>query len=210
MPSLLKHLSAAQRKELLEDINYLNLQELRTFCKAHAVPYAIFYETNEGKQKRSKDTDRKSVVLERVRHYLKTGTIPAPTCFSADVVNFEPPPANLSKNDRLYYGWYDKTNKTMTALLKKLTAGEFRNGAIARILMREFWTAGVAPTFAEYATAWEKAHAKGLGIDRGDHPEAAWLTDRAKGDTKDWKAKRVKRAKRALTALMNLSPREAR
>lgn len=208
MPSLLSHLGAVERKQLLEDLNYMNLGELRGFCKAHGVPYAIYFETPDGQRKRSKDTDRKSVVLERVVAYLKTGEVPPPTCFVASVVKSEPPPAKLRPQDRLYYGWYDKKNPAMIKVLRQLTGGAFRNGAVARILAREFWTKGVAPTFTEYAAAWERAEAEGLGIARGDHPEAAWLTDRARGDTKDWKAKRVRRAKRALNVLNKIPKRQ--
>jgi hypothetical protein len=42
----------------------------------------------------------------------------------------------------------------MNALLKSLTNGHFKEGAIARMLAREFWSMGKAPTFAEYAAAW--------------------------------------------------------
>ena len=65
------------------------------------------------------------------------------------------------------------------AMVHGLTNGEFKDGAIARILAREFWTDGKAPTFAEFAKAWLKANKKGLGVHLGLHPEAAWLTDRA-------------------------------
>ncbi len=48
--------------------------------------------------------------------------------------------------------------------------------------------AGKAPTFAEFANAWLKANGKGLGVHLDLHPEAAWLTDRARNEAgKDWK-----------------------
>ena len=83
-------------------------------------------------------------------------------------------------------------------MLRRLTSGEFKDGAIARILAREFWTNGKAPTFAEFAKAWLKARKKGLGL----HPEAAWLTDRARNEAgKYWKAKRERKAKKVLKIL---------
>lgn len=91
-------------------------------------------------------------------------------------------------------------------LLRRLTNGEFKNGAVARILAREFWTAGKAPTFAEYAKAWVKANKKGLGIEDSLHPEAAWLTDRARNQAgKNWKTKREAKAKRVLRVLATIS-----
>jgi hypothetical protein len=205
MPNLIAHLSPAGQRELLDDLNYLNLAELRGFCREHAIPHRICVETGPGERKRTKDTDRKSVVLDRVRRYLTTGRVPAETCFGAHVVCSDKPPARLKQTDRLYYGWYDKTSEDMLSLLSRLTAGRFRNGAIARILAREFWTDGKAPTFAEYAEAWLEAERKGLGVAEGRHPEAAWLTDRARGEAgSDWKARRQRKAKQVLEKLRAL------
>jgi hypothetical protein len=203
MPSLIRHLNKSTQRELFDDINYMNLGEMRAFCRSHGIPFAIYIETTDGAQRRSRDIDRKSVVLERIRHYLRTGEIQPATCFKAKVVCSEPPPSPLQQQDRLYYGWYDKTNPDMIDLLERLTDGRFRNGAIARILAREFWTAGKAPTFKAFASAWMTADDRGLG----EHPEAAWLTDRARGKAGvDWKAKRRRIARRALDQLANIDP----
>jgi hypothetical protein len=63
----------------------------------------------------------------------------------------------------------------MANVLKKLTDGRFKNGAIARILARDFWSKGIAPTYEEFASAWVAAS--------DDHtqpnPEWAFLSDRA-------------------------------
>jgi len=83
-------------------------------------------------------------------------------------------------------------------LLQRLTSGEFKDGALARILAREFWMNGKAPTFAEFANAWLKARRTGLS----PHPEAAWLTDRARNEAgKNWKAKRERKAKKVVKIL---------
>ncbi len=202
MPSLISHLNKTDQRKLIDNLNYLNLEEMRFICKMHAIPYTIWIEIESGERKRTSDTDRKSVVLGRIRHYLKTGRILGATCFLAHVVHLEGPPTKLRPSDRLYYGWYDKTNKDMIKLLKRLTDGEFKNGAIARILAREFWTSGEAPTFSEFAKAWTIAHKNGLGVREGKHPEAAWLTDRARNEAgMDWKAKRKRKAKEVLTVL---------
>ena len=198
MPSLIAHLDAPARKQLLDDLNYLNIAEFRGFCDAHAIPYRIWIETDRGR-KRTKETDRKAVVLDRIRRYLKTGRIGAATCWSAQVAApSKTPPRRLLASHRLHYGWYDKKSEAMMGLMKRLTGGKFRDGAIARIVIREMWAGGEAPTFAAFAEAWLERHAHGLG----EHPEAAWLTDRARGTTGDnWKAKRKRIAKRALGVL---------
>jgi hypothetical protein len=89
-------------------------------------------------------------------------------------------------------------------LLRDLTAGRFRDGAVARVLAMEFWTRGEAPTFQEFARSWTKAKAE-------EHrlltPEYAYLTDlryqRADGD---WKALRKAKAKSALETLARIAP----
>jgi hypothetical protein len=208
MASLISHLDPAQRRQLFTDLNYLNMAELRSVCRAHAIPWVIFAAAPDGSMKRTADTDRKSVVLDRVRRYLRTGRVPAATCFPAAVVASGEQPRRLRPTDRLYYGRYDVTNRAMVELLRQLTGGAFRNGAIARILAREFWTAGTAPTFAEFGRQWQRANRAGLGVAAGRHPEAAWLTDRARGEAAaGWKAKRRARARRALSVLAALRRR---
>ena len=52
--------------------------------------------------------------------------------FNARIVCFDPPPAELTPDDRVFYGRYDKSNRQMIALMKELTDRQFRDGAIAR------------------------------------------------------------------------------
>jgi hypothetical protein len=40
--SLLSALSKIEQRELLADLNYLNMGEIRGFCKKHSIPYAIW------------------------------------------------------------------------------------------------------------------------------------------------------------------------
>ncbi len=199
------HLEAHERRQLLEDLNYLNLAEIRSFCTAHSIPRVIHIEAASGERRKTKETDRKSVVLERVRHYLKTGRVPDPTCFPAKVVwSGSARRGKLKPSDRLYYGTYDKHDPEMLRVLESLTDGRFRSGAVARILCREFWTDGQAPTFAQFAKAWLRANDGDLVA---DHPEAAYLTDRARGEAgPDWKAKRQRIARRVLKVLDSIPP----
>lgn len=131
MPSLIAHLDKRAQRALLDDLNYLNLGEVSAFCREHGIPTAIYVETDSGKRRRTRDTDRKSVVLDRVRSYLKTGRVPEATVFRAAAARLEGLPANPRPTDRLYYGCYDKKNPKMLALLQGLTDGAFRNGAVA-------------------------------------------------------------------------------
>jgi hypothetical protein len=207
MAGLISHLTKDERRELLVDLNYLNMGEIKSFCKKHEIPYVIAVEMRDGKRRPSGEYDRKGVMLERVRHFLKTGVIQEATCFRAAADCFDPISRKPAAGDRLFYGHYNKINRAMIGLLKELTGGEFEDGAIARILARDFWASGAAPTFKEFAAAWRKA--------REEHsrpnPEWAFLSDRAdKKAGTNWKKLRVEKAARVLKTLGQISDRSRR
>jgi hypothetical protein len=203
MALLISKLSKQEQKELLRDLNYLNLAEIKSFCKEHSIPYIIAFEMKDGTRRRTKDEDRKGVMLHRMRHFLQTGAISKETCFRSTVVCFDAVPRKLTPGDRLFYGQYDKSNRIVMALLEDLTGGEFEDGAIARILARTFWSRGEAPTFKEYAAAWlqvRKQH-------RRPNPEWAFLADRAgKKAGADWKKLRAKKANKLMQILAKITP----
>jgi hypothetical protein len=189
--SPLSKLPTDQRRQLLDDLNYLNTAEIKAFCKQHGIPYTIAIETPDGRRKKTADDDRKGVILDRIRHFLETGSIKEETCFPAAVVCFDPLPNKLTSGQQLFYGQYDKANPAMIALLKELTDGKFENGAIARILARKFWSTGKAPTFREFASAWLRASQ----AHTSPNPEWAFLSDRAAhGNVPNWKTLRAKKA----------------
>ena len=203
MSNLLSQLTESEQARLLEELNYMNLEEIRRFCSEHRIPYRIVAEYPNGKVKATKDTDRKPIVLARVRRYLTTGEVGQPTRIPAAIVRDENPPARLGPRDRLYYRWYAKEHKGVIQLLRDLTAGRFRDGAVARVLAMKFWTRGQAPTFEEFSRSWTRAKVE-------EHrlltPEYAYLTDlkhqRADGD---WKALRKAKAKSALETLARMA-----
>ena len=182
----------------------MNLEEIRGFCSARGIPYRIVAERPNGKVTATKDTDRKPIVLARVRRYLTTGEVGPPTLIPAEIVREENPPTRLGPRDRLYYRWYTRKHDGVMRLLRDLTAGRFRDGAVARVLAMEFWTRGEAPTFEEFARSWTKAKAE---QHRLLTPDYAYLTDlrhqRADGD---WKALRKAKAKSALKTLAKIAP----
>jgi hypothetical protein len=133
------------------------MHEIKAYCNKHAIPYSIWIGTKDGSRRKTQDDDRKGVILDRIRHYLRTGKVLDATCFPASVVCFDALPKRIKPTDRLCYGQYDKSNVAMVRLLQKLTGGRFKHGAIARILAREFWSKGSAPTLSEFALAWLQA-----------------------------------------------------
>ena len=202
--SFISKLPKGERQALLDDLNYLNISEIKSFCKRHAIPYRIAIETKDGRRTLTRDDDRKGVVLNRVRHFLLTGAILSETCFPAAVVCSDPVSDDIAADDRLFYGQYDKTNRTMITLLKALTDGEFKNGAIARMRARDFWSRGKAPTFREYASAWIDASREHLR----PNPEWAFLSDRAnKVVVRDWARLRKQKASRVMKVLDRITCR---
>ena len=204
MPNFLSQLTDGEQARLLEELNYLNLEEIRGFCSARGIPYKIMAEYPNGKVKVTNDTDRKPIVLARVHRYLTTGEVGQPTLIPAKIVRAEDPPARLGPRDRLYYRWYSKKHEGVMRLLHNLTAGRFQNGAVARVLAMEFWTRGEAPTFEEFARTWTKARAE---QHRLLTPAYAYLTDlQHQRAGADWKAVRAAKAKSALTTLGRIAP----
>ena len=157
MSNFLSPLTNREQTRLREELNYLNLEEIRGFCSERGIPYRIVAEYPNGKLKATKDSDRKPIVLARVRRYLTTGEVGEPTRIPAHIVREENPPARVGPRDRLYYRWYAKEFDSVMRLLRQLTGGQFRDGAVARVLAMEFWTRGEAPTFEEFARSWTKA-----------------------------------------------------
>ena len=207
MPNLLSELTASERARLLEELNYMNLEEIRGFCSPRGIPYRILAEYPKGRIGVTKDTDRKPIVLARVRRYLTTGEVGQASCIPMEIVREEKPPARLGPRDRLYYRWYAKEHEGVMRLLRDLTAGRFRDGAVARVVAMAFWTRGQAPTFDEFAKSWMKAKTE-------EHrlltPEYAYLTDVKHGRADDnWRALRMAKAKSALKTLARIAPSPA-
>ncbi|MBP2328349.1 hypothetical protein JOF56_008734 [Kibdelosporangium banguiense] len=98
--------------------------------------------------------------------------------------------------------WYNKTYAPVIRLLEDLTDGRFANGALARVLIMEFWSRGEAPTFTQFAQAWLAAT-----DGRWDllAPEYAFLTDRRCGEAgADWTSVRNRKAATVLAVLRKL------
>jgi hypothetical protein len=198
----LLQLTKDEQARLFEEMNYLNLEEIRGFCSERGIPYRILAEYPDGKVKATKDTDRKPIVLARVRHYLATGKAGPPTRIPAEIVRLDTPPAKPGPRDRLYYRWYAKEHTGIIRALRELTGGRFRDGAVARVLAMEFWMRGTAPTLVEFAQAWTKADADRHRLLTAEY---AYLTDlKHKRAGSDWKRLRKAKAASALQTLARI------
>jgi hypothetical protein len=187
-----------ETERLLADIYYLNTAELRGFCKARRIPYMIQIESGDGHLTRSKDADRKGIVIDRIVHFLKTGNLKPATTFRKQVVSSKELGRAPLESDPVRYGEYKNHDVATLRLMKQLTDRKFEFGAIAQEVLRACWSRNQAPTYREFARLWEKAAA--------DHskpnPEWAFLTDLAQGTAGgDWKKLRNQKASAVLSLL---------
>ncbi|MEM7203067.1 MAG: hypothetical protein AAF628_22595 [Planctomycetota bacterium] len=194
--------SAAGTRELFAQMQYLNLAEMRTFCQEHNLSLYIHVAKAGGGLRRTGDRDRKDVVLRRIFDFAVHGRRTGPTTYDAAVVADGPLPASLTARTRVRYGQYEKHNPAFVDALRRLTDGAFRTGMIARLVLRDFWTAGQAPTMRQLADAWLEAKA----AHKKPRPEGAYLVDRWKGEAgPGWKQHRTQQARAALTELARLT-----
>lgn len=77
----MRKLAKKEQRKLLDDLNYLNLWEIRSFCKLHSIPFKIVLETPDREEMPTKDIDWKGVILDRIRHFLQTGVVLEKTPF---------------------------------------------------------------------------------------------------------------------------------
>lgn len=196
-------LTDAETRAILTYIYYLNMQELRSFCDEHAIPYLIRYEAQGDRIVKTRDGDRKAIVIDRILHFVNTGTVKPPTVFRLAVVRRERGTRPPVESERVYYGQYKNTDSKILALMKRLTSGEFEFGAIAQEVIRDYWTRGEAPTYTAFAKLWMRAKA----AHTEPNPEWAFLTDRSKGTAgPDWKKLRTSKASRVIALLNKAAP----
>ncbi len=188
-------LSAADRARLFDLAQYLNLAEMKGYCDQHGLPLYIHVERPGRTPRRTGDRDRKDVVLQRILAYAVDGKRNGPTIYPASVLCDRPLPKTLTSRTRVHFGQYEKQNKAFLRKLRELTDGEFQTGMIARLVLRDFWTAGTAPTLNQFAQAWRKATREHVR----PRPEGAYLVDLARGEGRaGWKEKRRAKAREAL------------
>ncbi len=191
---------------LTELMQYLNLEEMRDFCRAHGLPMHIHVEAADGRIRKTGDRDRKDIVLGRIAAFALRGARGEPTIYRRAVVSDAPLPATMTGRTRLRYRQYDKYNPRFMETMARLTDGTFRADMIARLVLRDFWTAGQAPTLRAFAQAWLRARAN----HKRPRPEGAYLVDLWKGTAgPEWKRVRVSKAHEALRMLRALIAKQS-
>ncbi len=128
-------------KEILEDMNYMNLAEIRSLSDVLGIPYKILYKKGNRFCKTS-TFDRKDVLLERIRSYATTGKLPDPTVLAEKIVDLGPIPAKPKETDLIKFGQFKHGHKGIEGLLEKISDGAFKDGAIARDVLRDAGRSG--------------------------------------------------------------------
>jgi hypothetical protein len=124
--------------------------------------------------------------------------------YARHIVDSSPLPDPLTARTRLHYNQYEKHNPRFVRTLLGMTGGRFRTGMIARLVLREFWMAGKAPTMRQFADAWMDANAAHVR----PRAEGAYLVDRFNGLAgSDWKQVRKQKAAEACASSRPLSGR---
>ena len=185
-------------------MNYLNISEIRSVCDEFGIPYKILYRKG-GRLLKASTFDRKDVLLERIRSFVGNGEIPEPTVLEERIVDLGPIPNKPKETDLIKFGQFKHGHKGIESLLEKLSEGKFKDGAIARDVLRDFWTEGEAPTYTQFLKAWFKA------VKEHTKPKAEWayLTDLGNGmDMEEWKKYRTEKARRVIAALRELAKKK--
>jgi hypothetical protein len=192
MEDLKINLNKKQQNFIQEKIYYLNLVELKTICDILKIPIYIFEEqNNEIIETRIKDVKINIIknILRRLhRKKIKRTIIPQ------KVINRKPI-RNLTQNSKIYYGQFKSTDNNILKLMKKLTNNEYKNGAIAFIILRNLWSNGILIDYKKFANLWLKENEK----HKKPNIEWAYLTDLNKGrNLHNWKKYRTKIASRLM------------
>ena len=168
-------------EEIVKYLVFLNMDQLKSICNNYGIYYNIFIERNNNVIKTS-EVDHKETIINNISYYLKKNKIPPKTLYKKKIINFLKL-ENISKEDFIYYGQYKTTNKIILNLLKELTNGNFKFGAISQKIIRKIWKGNKLITYENFAKLWEKENEKG-GV---NYPELAYNQFMKKyGSTEEW------------------------
>ena len=168
-------------KEIVKYLVFLNMDQLKSICSNYGIYYNIFIERNNNVIKTS-EVDHKETIINNISYYLKKNKIPPKTLYKKKIINFLKL-EKISKEDFIYYGQYKTTNKIILNLLKELTNGNFKFGAISQKIIRKIWKSNKLITYENFAKLWEKENEKG----EINYPELAYNQFMKKyGSTEEW------------------------
>lgn len=182
-----------------QDLNYLNMQEIRSLAVHCKLPIHIHYQNQKNKIVKNSDIESKRYLLDKIFDYINGKRNFKPIIYSRQVVSFEPFKEIYFKTDLVLYRDFKSTNKSLAQFLKKITDNKFYFGAIAFIEAHKLWRRGKIVTLQEYVKIWNKA------LDAHENPLAEWafMCEMQKGMSKEeWKIYRQNKANTIIAALL--------
>ena len=134
-------ISDQELKELFDSLHYMNMKELRTFCKAHNIPYV----------------EKKAALIEKIMHFVKTGIILSIKEFPANIFAKKGTLYPLEPNTKILNGSFKNDLKTRN-FFKTLIGNHFHYTAFGIDWIEERWFARNPPTYQEFATMWQREY----------------------------------------------------
>ena len=167
--------------EVIKYLVFLNMKQLKSICDKYSIFYNIFIE-KDNKILKTSEVDHKETIINNISYYLKKNKVPPKTLYSEKIINFDKLD-KVSKDDIIYYGQYKTTNKNILNLLKGLTDGKFKFGAISQKIIRKTWKNNKLITYKDFAKLWANENKKG----EINYPELAYNQFMKKhGSTEEW------------------------
>jgi len=176
-----------------KNIYYLNMQELKDIANKYNIPIKIYAETPNLKQ--TCHIDRKNIIIDKI---IKTllGKPTRPTIYPKSVIRTTKI-INLTPKSKVYYGQYKNGNNKILALMKKLTDGKFKYGAISCMVINKYWSKGKAPTYEQFAKTYMYEYNNPI-----DHPEWQYIQFMRKyNDKSKWTKIRSRIAKSVINKI---------
>lgn len=129
-------------------IYVLNMTELKKICNKLNIDFNIYIETNDG-IKKIQDSLHKEFIINKIIKVLN-GKKDNKVIYSKHIQNYSST-IGIKNTDSVYYGKYKTTDKNIKNLLKTLTDGHFKFGAISQKIIKTYWSKNKLLTYNEFA-----------------------------------------------------------
>jgi len=139
-------------------IYVLNMQELKKICSKLGINDNIYIETNNGIKKIYEHL-HKEFIIDKIIKVL-SGKKDKKIIYSIKMQKYTPTD-NIKSTDYIYYGQYNTTDKNIKKILKTLTDGKFKCGAISQKIIKKHWAKNISLTYKEFAKKWLLEYNKG-------------------------------------------------
>lgn len=192
-------LSDQELQELFHALHFMNMKELRSFCKTHDIP----------------SIEKKAELIKKIMHFVKTGKILPVNELPAASIAKKGTLYPLTPNTKIMSGAFVNDLRTRN-FFKQLIGNHFHYTAFGIDWIEERWFAGNPPTYQEFADMWQREHERRKTIKAQPKKEWALLNFMQQYQAKypnaskqevmnAWKKEREKQAKFAYNFLKKIT-----